>query len=318
MKSFTYNFLFPAISLYLQSSKIQSVNLTGLGRPVRSHILKRKDFTQMSEVTPEMQAIKERMKAVWSAGDFGVVARIIYHEGEAFINRLNIKPGSRVLDVACGTGNLSLPAARLGADVTGIDIVPDLIRQAKERASAENLNIKFEVGDAEALPYGNNEFDYVVSMFGAMFAPRPDVTVNELLRVCKPGGKIAMANWTPTGYVGRFFKLGSTYMPPPPGVPPPVLWGEEEVVKQRFGDRVSKLELNHYMCRQSLPMKPHEAADHFITYFGPTKVLWNMLEEPKREDFKKEFTNLWVTSNMSKDGATMIDAEYLMVVATKK
>ncbi|HEY3250128.1 MAG TPA: class I SAM-dependent methyltransferase [Ignavibacteria bacterium] len=271
----------------------------------------------MSGLTPEMQAIKERMKAVWSAGDFGVVAQFIDHEGDMFIERLNIKPGSKVLDVACGTGNLALPAARLGANVTGIDLVEDLIRQAKERTKAENLNVKFEVGDAEDLPYSGNEFDYVVTMFGAMFAPRPEVAAKELLRVTKPGGKIAMANWTPTGYVGEFFKLGASYAPPPPGAPAPALWGDEETVKQRFGDKVSKLELNRFMCRQNLPMSPHEAADHFITYFGPTKILWGMLDDGKREQFKKEFINLWTTYNMATDGNTMVDAEYLMVVATK-
>lgn len=169
----------------------------------------------MAELTPEMQIIKGKMKEVWSAGDFGVIAKILEEEGKNFIKRLNIKPGTKLLDVACGTGTLAIPAARAGAYVTGLDLVPDLIRQSKERAFAENLNAKFDVGDAEDLPYLDNEFDYVVSMFGAIFAPRPDVVANELLRVCKPGGTIAMANWTPNGFIGELFKLVASYAPPP-------------------------------------------------------------------------------------------------------
>lgn len=272
----------------------------------------------MSELTTEMQFIKSKMKQVWSAGDFGVIAKIIEHEGKAFIDRLNIEAGSTVLDVACGTGNLAIPAANRGADVTGLDIVEDLIRQARERAKAENLDVRFDVGDAEALPYSDNEFDYVVTMFGAMFAPRPDVTAIELLRVCKPGGTIAMANWTPEGHVGTFFRLGASYMPPPPGVPPPTQWGVEDIVKQRFGNLVSDLKLDRLMCRQELLMLPNEAVEYFIAYFGPTKTLYEMLDEGKRAQFKKELTKIWSDNNISKDGSTMVDAEYLQVIAVKK
>lgn len=162
----------------------------------------------MINLNPEMIFVKDKMKAVWSAGDFGQIAKFIEHEGDAFIERLNIKPGSRVLDVACGTGNLALPAAKRGAVVNGLDLVSDLIRQAKERALLDNLEINFEVGDAEKMPYDNDTFDYVVTMFGAMFCPRPDVAVSELFRVCKPGGTVAMANWTPEGFIGIFLSLG--------------------------------------------------------------------------------------------------------------
>src|SRR6187399_1750347 len=152
---------------------------------------------------PEIQNVKEKMKAVWATGDYGVIARLLMPEAVKFIKRLNISEGSKLLDVACGTGNLSLPAAEAGAVVTGIDIVPELIRQAQQNASCEDLEIKFITGDAEEMPFKENEFDYVVSMFGAMFAPRPEVTVRELVRVCKPGGTIAMANWTPEGFVNN-------------------------------------------------------------------------------------------------------------------
>lgn len=270
----------------------------------------------MGTLTPEMQAIKERMKAVWSAGDFGVVAELIRPAAEDFIKRLNLPKGVKVLDVACGTGNLAIPAAKNGTDVTGIDIVPDLIRQANERAAAENLNIKFEVGDAEALPYNDNEFDYVVTMFGAMFAPRPEVAAGELVRVTKPGGIIAMANWTPEGYIGQMFKLTAGYLPPSP-LPPPVLWGDEETVKQRLGTMVSDLNLNRRMFRQVIPMSPAEATDHFITYFGPSKTLYGTLDEETRIKYKADMTNHAVKHNVASDGTVAVDAEYLEVVAKK-
>lgn len=270
----------------------------------------------MSDITPEMQAVKEKMKAVWTAGDFGVIAKIIEGEGENFIKRLNIKPGSKVLDVACGSGNLAIPAARGKAAVTGIDIVADLIKQATERAAAEKLDAKFQVGDAEALPYADNEFDYVVTMFGAMFAPRPDVVTGELVRVTRPGGIIAMANWTPEGIVGRFFKLGASYAPPPP-VPPPLLWGNESTVKERFGNKVADLKLNRRVFRQTIPMSPPDASEHFITYFGPTKTLYGMLDESNRTKYRNELSNLWAENNLSTDGTTTVDSEYLEVIATK-
>ena len=270
----------------------------------------------MATLTPEMQAIKEKMKAVWSEGDFGVIAKIIEAEGEDFIKRLNIPKGVKVLDVACGTGNLAIPVARGGAEVCGVDIVEDLIKQAKERAASEKLNAKFEVGDAEALPYKDNEFDYVVTMFGAMFAPRPEVTAGELVRVTKPGGTIAMANWTPDGFVGTFFKLGASYAPPPP-VPPPILWGDEAMVKQRFGNQISDLKMKRWTFTQTIPMSPAEATEHFITYFGPTKTLYGMLDEATREKFKNDLKNLWTSNNVATDGTLAFDSEYLQVIARK-
>jgi ubiquinone/menaquinone biosynthesis C-methylase UbiE len=262
--------------------------------------------------------IKDKMKEVWSAGDFGVIAKIIESEGNAFINRLHIAPDSKVLDVACGTGNLSLPAAKLGARVTGLDLVSDLIRQANERAQTENLNIKFDVGDAEALPYGNNEFDYVVTMFGAMFCPRPEVAVSELLRVCKPGGTIAMANWTPEGFIGKFFRLGASYLPTPPGIPSPLSWGVETTVKERFGSNASELDISRRVFQQSIPMRPNEATDHFIKYFGPTKKIYETLEIESRLNFRTDLLKLFHDNNVSGNEHVVIDSEYLEVIAAKK
>src|SRR6185369_6877078 len=196
----------------------------------------------MSEPISELSALKTKLKATWSAGDFGQIARYYADEAEAFIKRLDLEPGMKVLDVACGTGNLAIPAARLGATVTGVDIAANSVEQARQNAKAEGLNAKFDEGDAEALPYDDASFDAVVTMFGAMFAPRPELVASELKRVCRPGGFIAMANWTPNGFIGQMFKITSSHVPPPPGMPAPVLWGVEEKVRERFGEGISKLE----------------------------------------------------------------------------
>src|SRR4026209_2072371 len=165
----------------------------------------------------EMDALKAKLRATWISGDFGEIAKFLATEAEGFINRLGLKPGMKVLDVACGTGNLSLPAARLGANVTGVDIAPNSLEQARAKAAAAGLDIKFDEGDADALSYEDASFDAVVTMYGAMFAPRPDIVAAELKRVCKPGGFIAMANWTPTGFIGLMFKANGAYVPLPPG-----------------------------------------------------------------------------------------------------
>ena len=271
----------------------------------------------MSELAPEMQAIKEKMKKVWSTGDFGVIAKIIEEGGRNFINRLNIKPTDKVLDAACGNGNLSIPAAKLGAVVTGIDFVPDLIRQANAKAKTEGLNVKFDIGDVEALPYRDNEFDVVVTMFGAMFAPRPEVTVSELLRVCKQGGRVAMANWTREGTVGESFKINASYNPPPPNLPSPLEWGNEEIVKKRFGTGVSDLKLKRQILKMHVPMSPSDVAGHFIEYFGPTRVTFMSLDKESQARFRDDLTKFWQKYNKATDGTTKIDAEYLEVVGTK-
>ena len=179
--------------------------------------------------------LKQRLRASWMAGDFGEIANLNAREGEEFIQRINLKPGTKVLDVACGTGNQSIPAARTGADVIGLDLAPNLLEQARKRAADEKLKIEFIEGDAEKLPYDAAHFDVVLSMFGAMFAPRPEVVAAELLRVCRPGGLIAMGNWTPEGFVGQMFQITARHAPPPPGMLPPSLWGVEKVVTEPPG-----------------------------------------------------------------------------------
>src|SRR5688572_29915190 len=198
--------------------------------------------------SPEMETLKSRLKTTWEAGDFSEIAKHIENVAEEFVERLNIQPGMKVLDVACGSGNLAVVAAQKGADVTGIDIADNLVEAAKKRAESLGLNIKFEQGDAEALPYDDDSFIVVMTMYGAMFAPRPDVTAAELVRVCKPGGTVAMANWTPSGFAGQMFKLATKYIQPP-DMPSPVLWGVPENVQERFGDKLTDLKMTPRMAR---------------------------------------------------------------------
>jgi len=265
----------------------------------------------------DMDALKSKLKTVWEAGDFSEVAKHIETVAEDFVNRLDIKPGLKVLDVACGSGNLAIIAAQKGADVTGIDIADNLVEAAKQRADKLGLDIKFEQGDAEALPYEDDTFDVVMTMFGAMFAPRPEVTASELVRVCKPGGTIAMANWTPTGFAGQMFKLGGKYVPPPP-MPAPVLWGVPDEVKARFGDKVENLRTTPRLAEFSFEYGPDGVAEHFKTYFGPTVMALKAMGEENHEAFTKDLVDLWSQNNTRTDGTTLVKGEYLEVIANKK
>lgn len=272
----------------------------------------------MSTATTQgMAELKDRLKTTWEAGDFAEVAKHIGATAEQFVDRLDVKPGMKVLDVACGSGNLALIAAAKGADVSGIDIADNLIETAKKRADEAGLNVRFEQGDAEAMPYEDDSFDLVMTMFGAMFAPRPDVTASELLRVCKSGGRIAMANWTPTGLAGQMFALAGKYLPPP-DMPPPVLWGVEETVKERFGDRVSDLKLTKRMAEMIYEESPAEVVQFFRTYFGPTIMTFKAVPEDRHEELSRDMEAIWAGNNQSQTGGTLVFGEFLEVIATKR
>ena len=266
---------------------------------------------------PDLAQIKSNLKSMWMAGDFGQIANYAVRAGIDFIERTQIAPGTRVLDVACGTGNVSLPAARAGASVTGVDIAPNLLEQARKRAAAEHLNIRFDEGDAEGLPYSDGEFDMVVTMFGAMFAPRPEQAAAELIRVCRPGGLIAMGNWTPQGFVGKTFQLTSKMAPPPPGTVPPVLWGDEATVRQRFSQGISKLAMTRHIVTFEYPFSPKEVVAFFRQYFGPTQATFARLDKAGQDSLASQLEQLWIDNNQAKGGTTKVAAEYLEVRAIR-
>jgi SAM-dependent methyltransferase len=265
----------------------------------------------------QLAQIKQRMKSSWMAGDFGQIAKKLANGAEEFISRLQLQPGMKVLDVGCGTGNQSLPAARTGAAVTGVDISSNLLGQARQRAAEEKLQIQFDEGDAEQLPYADGQFDVVLSMFGAMFAPRPDVVASELKRVCRVGGLIAMANWPPDSFVGKSFQVNSRHLPPPPGIPAPVLWGREEVVRERFGEGVV-LEMQRRTVFFDPQMSPEGAVDFFRRYFGPTQVAFSRLDAEGQRRMRDELIALWTEHNVGDANHAQVHAEYLEVYARRR
>jgi len=267
----------------------------------------------MDATSPQFAQLKSALKSTWMAGDFGEIAKYAAREGENFVSRLQLKPGQRVLDVACGTGNTAIPAARTGADVIGVDIAPNLLDQARHRAAAENLSVKFQEGDAEDLQFGNGDFDVVITMFGAMFAPRPERAAAELLRVCKPGGLLAMANWTPEGFIGKTFRATAQLAPPPPGVLPPALWGDENVVRQRFSSGIAELKTEKHTVNFKYPFPPEKVVALFRQYFGPTMMTYSRLDAAGQSQLTTVLESLWREHNLASDGNTSVEGEYLEV-----
>jgi ubiquinone/menaquinone biosynthesis C-methylase UbiE len=267
--------------------------------------------------TPDLQTIKARQKATWESGDFGQVAKTIMPVAEEFIARLPLRPGMHVLDVACGSGNLAVIAARRGCKTKGVDIAANLVAQARERAEAERLNIEFREGDAEALPYAEGEFDAVVTMFGAMFAPRPEAVAAELLRVTKPGGFVAMANWTPEGFIGKMFEVFKRHLPPPPpGVPSTMLWGHEATVRERLA-AFSAVKLERRLAAMRYPFPPADTVDFFRRYYGPTGKAFDALGTDAQSALWRDLVELQTLHNSSGTAdTTEARAEYLEVVAT--
>jgi ubiquinone/menaquinone biosynthesis C-methylase UbiE len=274
----------------------------------------------MSTPAPTIDQIKSNMRSTWMAGDFGVVAKTIAGAGDEFIASLDIPAGARVLDIACGTGNTAIPLARRGCIVTGVDIAPNLLEQARARATAEGLAITFDEGDAEALPYGDAVFDAVTTMFGAMFAPRPELVACEMARVLRPGGLLAMGNWNPGGFTGAMFRTGSKHVPPPPGIAPPVLWGDEDTVRQRLDSYFTNIQTELIPIDFDLPTSPAGAVDFFRTYFGPTKVAFSRLDDAGQKVMAEDLVALWSSANIAPDpdSHTLIRNQYLQITATRK
>lgn len=266
----------------------------------------------------EMDSLKQRLKSTWSAGDFGQIAKSYQRGAASFISELGIKPGQKILDVACGNGNLSFPAAQAGAVVTGVDIAPNLILQAKQRAENEGLNITFEEGDAERLPYSDASFEIAVSMFGAMFAPRPELVVSELLRVTASGGTLAMANWTKESFIGEMFKTIAGFVPPPAIMPSPLLWGDEAIIRERFKE-AKNIATERQSITFEFDMPPEEVVSFWREYYGPTQRAFAALDgdSAKQEDLYKALSDLWKRANRASGNTTTVDSQYLKVLVSR-
>lgn len=275
-------------------------------------------MTTTNVETVAADPLTERVRATWTAGDFGRIAKGYERGAGEFIGRLGMNVGDRVLDVATGTGNLAIPAARSGAFVTGVDIAPNLIEQAKVNAEQEGLEIRFDVGDAEDLGYADGAFDMVVTMFGAMFAARPDRAAAELIRVTRSGGKIAMANWTPTGFIGQMFRAVARHVPPPGGIPSPILWGSEIEVNARLREGIQSLTLTPRTITFEYPFSATETVNLFRRWYGPTVRAFASLDDNGQRSLQDDLEALWSENNRATDGTTRVESEYLEVIAVKR
>jgi ubiquinone/menaquinone biosynthesis C-methylase UbiE len=264
-----------------------------------------------------LDAMRQGQQKTWSAGDFGMVAGLVMMVSEELAESIEIVPGERVLDVACGSGNGALAAARRAwGNVVGVDFVPSLLERARKRAATEQLDIEFVEGDAAELPFEDASFDVVISIFGAMFAPDQEKAAAELLRVCKPGGRIGMANWVPDGPVSSMFATVAKYAPPPPGFTPPVLWGTEERVRELFGDGVSSLRTERRVSRQAFRSADHYL-DFFRSYFGPIKMAFERAGAENEEALIADLRAHLEQANTAGDRAMVLEPEYLQVIATR-
>lgn len=273
--------------------------------------------TMSTSMAPEMEALKTRLKATWEAGDYGVFAKYLEPGALEFFSRLGISPGTKLLDVGCGAGQLTIPAAKQGIDVTGLDLAQNLVDQANARARAEGLDIEIRQGDAESLPFPDASFDVTMSLIGSMFAPRPELVAAEMVRVTRPGGNIIMGNWTPAGHIGQMFKVIGKHVPPPPIFPSPLLWGDEAKVRERLGTGVSELNITTRLYPFAYPFPPAEVVDFFIEYYGPTKKAHGSLDEAGAKALRDDLIELWTRNNIATDGATRVEAEYIEVIGTK-
>jgi len=266
---------------------------------------------------PNIEVVKTKMKGAWNAGDYGTFATYMEPGAIEILEGWNILPGQTLLDVACGAGQISIPAARAGIKATGVDIAPSSLESARKRAE-EGLDVTFDEGDAENLPYDDNSFDVVATVVGAMFAAQPDKVASELLRVCKSGGRILMVNWTPQGMVGHMFREIGRHVPPPPNVEPPPLWGDEETVKERFGDGVSSLRLtkkNYPLW--TYPFSVAEVVQFFFDTYGPTEKAYESLDNRGRKSLREGLERVFSEYNTSTNGTTDFASEYLEVEAVK-
>jgi ubiquinone/menaquinone biosynthesis C-methylase UbiE len=271
----------------------------------------------MSTTMIDLSSVKARQRQTWASGDYAAVATRIVPMAERLVESADLTAGSLVLDVATGSGNAALAAARTGAVVIGVDYVTSLLNRGRVRAVIEGLPIEFKEGDAENLPFEDAAFDAVLSVVGVMFTPDQEKAAAELLRVCRSGGTIALANWTPSSFVGEMFRTVAAYAPPPAGVKPPGLWGTEERLRELFGDGVAHLrtKLRTFVFRFR---SPDEFAEFFRTNYGPVRKALEGLDEPDRTRLWDDLVALARTRNRAPGAAVAIPAHYLEAIAIRR
>jgi len=267
--------------------------------------------------TPDLKAIKAKQQVSWSSGDYAIIGTTLQIVGEQLAEAMDLRAGQTVLDVAAGNGNVSLAAARRWCEVTSTDYVESLLARGRRRAEAEGLKIKFQIADAEDLPFPDASFDAVVSTFGGMFSPDQDRTAEELVRVCKPGGRVGLANWTPEGFIGQMFKTIGKYLPPPTGVKSPAIWGTRSWVETTFRAAASTI-----AAEPRLFVFRYRSAQHFLeifrTYYGPMLKAFEALEGGSRKALARDIIDLVGRFNTSGDQTMVVPSEYLEVVITKR
>ncbi|MCR5867258.1 class I SAM-dependent methyltransferase [Aquincola sp. J276] len=266
---------------------------------------------------PDLSALKARQRDAWASGDYAVIGTTLQLVGEQLAEACDLQWGEQVLDVAAGNGNATLAAARRGGRVTSTDYVPALLERGAERARAEGLEVSFQAADAEQLPFADASFDVVLSTFGVMFTPRHAVAAQELLRVCRPGGRIGLANWTPGGFIGQLFKTLGRHLPPPAGVQPPSLWGTEAHLQALFGGQAARL--------QAVPRLfqfRYRSAEHFLdvfrTWYGPTHKAFASLPPERAQALAQDILALLESLNRGGPGTLVVPSEYLEVVITRR
>jgi SAM-dependent methyltransferase len=263
----------------------------------------------------DIATIKQKQQAAWASGDYGAVGSRLLLTAELLCEAVDLRADEQVLDVACGHGNAALAAARRFCQVTGVDYVPELLERARQRATAEGLEVTFEEADAEALPFDDASFDVVLSTCGAMFAPDQERTASELLRVCRPGGRIGMVNWVSDGYIAELFRTIGRYLPPPPGLRPPVEWGSEERLRELFGPEVAiSAPRRTFRWRWR---SPEHQAEFFGTFYGPTNRALAALGADRAADLQADMAKVAASFNLADDGTLVLRQEYLEVVVTK-
>ena len=262
---------------------------------------------------PDLAAIKQRQQATWASGDYHMIGTQILLAAEQLIESLDVHSTDRVLDVATGSGNAALAAARRSCEVVGIDYVPSLLERARERAIAEGVQAQFEDGDAEAIPFEDDSFDVVTSVFGSMFAPNQEAAASELARVTRPGGKIGLVTHTPEGYIGNLFKVIGKHVPPPAGLRSPIQWGTEERLRELFGDAIAELhvEKRHMTFRYR---SPQNWVDYWRRYYGPTLKAFEAVGEEGRAALEADLLENIARFNRADDGTMVVPSEYLEAV----